>query len=805
MQRPAARLVICLLCVLAIVGPHAGGLARGELSARQVIDAIEKAKRVLLAAQQPDGSWRTGGGYGESHPVGVSSLALLALLNTGMTVADPEIQRGLTWLRKQDPNSTYEISLMVQALAAARDGKRDLARVTGLVNQLEDMQVRQPGPNLGSWTYNKGARNMGAGGDRSNAQFAVLALREAQEMGVPVSLDTWRRARAHWLSSQNGNGGWSYTGGGQPGDMGSGSMTVAGIASLVITQAMLRGEVKEMDANGNPVCCGDPVIDQPLEKACQWLGDHFAVTNNPSDGRWPLYYLYGLERAGRFSGRRFFINRFGHKHDWYREGAEFLVATQNKFSGTWQVGNGDNVVVSTSFVLMFLSKGLAPVLINKLQYGPRDPNRKGIMGIDWNRHPDDIRNLTQFISNRDKWPKLLTWQTVDVTQANVADLMQAPILFISGSDALAFTPPDIALLKDFVLQGGFILVDRNCQSAVFDETFRDLVRQMYPANEAQLKKLGADHPVFRSEFNLIDPKTGEPTTELWGVDVGCRTSIMYSPHDLSCLWDKWTSFEVPGRPKELLPMITKATQVGVNIVAYVTGREILDKMTQQEQMLTGAEPERIERDLLEIKKIRYTGDWDAAPQALRNLLVALGRTAGMPVSTKARDLLLMDPKLFRTPIIYMHGRHDFALAKAEQDKLREYINQGGVMFSDACCGVPSYDRSFRRLMEQLFPENPLKRIPPDHEMFTSKIGHDLKMVKRREPDVDRTNVAMAVAVRNVEPFLEGIEINGRWVVVYSKYDISCALERQASVACTGYVHEDAVKIGVNVILYFLNQ
>jgi len=25
------------------------------------------------------------------------------------------------------------------------------------------------------------------------------------------------------------------------------------------------------------------------------------------------------------------------------------------------------------------------------------------------------------------------------------------------------------------------------------------------------------------------------------------------------------------------------------------------------------------------------------------------------------------------------------------------------------------------------------------------------------------------------------------------------------VACTGYVHEDAVKIGVNVILYFLNQ
>ncbi|HEY2249893.1 MAG TPA: DUF4159 domain-containing protein, partial [Planctomycetaceae bacterium] len=526
---------------------------------------------------------------------------------------------------------------------------------------------------------------------------------------------------------------------------------------------------------------------------------------NPGDGRWLLYYLYGLERAGRFSGRRFFVGRRGDKHDWYREGAEYLVATQNKFSGTWQQGNGDNAVVNTSFVLMFLSKGLAPVLINKLQYGPRDPNRKAVAGIDWNRHPDDIRNLTQLISNRPKWPKLLTWQTVDIAQANVADLMQAPILFITGSDAPQFTQQDVALLKEFILQGGFILVDNNCQSAAFDEGFRDLVRQMYPPSEAQLKKLGADHPVFRSEFNLIDTKTGEPTVELWGVDVGCRTSIMYSPHDLSCLWDKWTSFDVPGRPKELLAMITKATQVGVNVVAYVTGREILDKMTQQEQMLASAEPERIERDLLEIKKIRYTGDWDAAPQALRNLLLALGRTAGMPVSTKARDLPLLDPKLFRTPIVYMHGRHDFALSKAEQDKLRDYIHQGGVLFSDACCGLPSFDRSFRRLMEQVFPDNPLKRIPPDHEMFTSRIGYDLKTVKRREPDVDRSNVALAVAVRTVEPFLEGIEINGRWVVVYSKYDISCALERQASVACTGYVHEDAVKIGVNVILYFLNQ
>ena len=59
--------------------------------------------------------------------------------------------------------------------------------------------------------------------------------------------------------------------------------------------------------------------------------------------------------------------------------------------------------------------------------------------------------------------------------------------------------------------------------------------------------------------------------------------------------------------------------------------------------------------------------------------------------------------------------------------------------------------------------------------------------------------------REGEPFLEGIQIKGRYCVIYSKYDLSCALERQASVACAGYDHHDAVRIAVNVIRYALLQ
>ena len=57
----------------------------------------------------------------------------------------------------------------------------------------------------------------------------------------------------------------------------------------------------------------------------------------------------------------------------------------------------------------------------------------------------------------------------------------------------------------------------------------------------------------------------------------------------------------------------------------------------------------------------------------------------------------------------------------------------------------------------------------------------------------------------IKPLLEGVQLDGRLVVVFSPYDISCAMENQASMECKGYIRADAARIGVNVILYALQQ
>src|SRR4051812_32230663 len=167
-------------------------------------------------------------------------------------------------------------------------------------------------PNAGMWNY--GRVQLGTGTeDNSNTQFAILGLREAAIAGVPINRKTWELTVKHFVENQNGDGGWGY----QNHDGSYGSMTCAGIGSLVICEQML-GPTEDVNADGTPKCCNQsPIAGHALERGVQWLDRYFSVGVNPGrGGQWVLYYLYGVERSGRLAGRRFFG-----RHDWYREGA----------------------------------------------------------------------------------------------------------------------------------------------------------------------------------------------------------------------------------------------------------------------------------------------------------------------------------------------------------------------------------------------------------------------------------------------------------------------------------------------------
>jgi hypothetical protein len=79
------------------------------------------------------------------------------------------------------------------------------------------------------------------------------------------------------------------------------------------------------------------------------------------------------------------------------------------------------------------------------------------------------------------------------------------------------------------------------------------------------------------------------------------------------------------------------------------------------------------------------------------------------------------------------------------------------------------------------------------------------VVERREPQRGAADGPLQSVVRPGEPYLEGIQLGDRYAVIFSPYDISCALENHESLECEGYTRKDAARIGLNVLLYSFHQ
>ncbi len=740
-----------------------------DLNPEEVRAAIDRSVAYLKREQARNGSWPDFA----ANEGGVTSLCTLALLNAGVKPEDESIQRALISLRKLPPKWTYATSLQTMVFCAASP-RQDAVLILKNVHWLEATQIKT-GTNKGAWSYPR------AGGDNSNAQFAMLALFEAALTGTQVNSSTWRLALDYWKRTQNADGSWGY----QPGQPGTGSMTCAGIAAVVMAQSQLdEGDAKIQD--GQIQCCGQSERDPTLERALSWLGTVFSVHVNPGRGdAWLFYYLYGVERVGRMTARRFIGD-----HDWYREGTEMLVRNQDRLSGFWiGAGHGEtNPHIGTSLALLFLAKGQRPILMNKMRHS----------GDDWNCHASDVAHLTHFVETR--WQRDLSWQVIDIAAATPDDLLQAPVLYMNGSAAPHLSEAERKTLREYIDQGGFLFAVASCRGT-FDTGFRELMQKVFPEAEYELKLLPPDHPVWHAE----QPVAANELHPLYGINVGCRTSVIYCPDDLSCMWE----LARPGRESQLREgpreKVLGAMAIGINVLAYATNREVKYKFEIPAIVNGQQQQDRIERAKLYIAKLRHTGGWDSAPRALISLQEGLARETGLRVGTERRDVSLADPKLFEYPVVFMHGRNTFHLSATERDRLRTFVERGGVLIADSVCASPAFTASFREEMQATFGGQALEPIPPGHAMFTAAYGgFELPVVQRRDPQRGG-GARLEAQIRKVPPALEGMKIGDRYGVLFSPYDLSCALEKHESLDCQGYLREDAARIAINAILYALNE
>ena len=180
------------------------------------------------------------------------------------------------------------------------------------------------------------------------------------------------------------------------------------------------------------------------------------------------------------------------------------------------------------------------------------------------------------------------------------------------------------------------------------------------------------------------------------------------------------------------------------------------------------------------------GDWYANPSSLPNLVRAARERTTLPLCDSVATVRIDDDRLFRYPFIYMTGHGDIRLSDAQRVRLRRYLIGGGFLWADDNYGL---DRSLRREIAQLFPENPMVTLPSTHPIFHSY--YPLAAL----PKIHEHDGKPAEGL--------GVFFENRLVVFYTfSSDIGDGME-DLDVHNDGPVlHELALKMGINVLSYF---
>jgi hypothetical protein len=784
------------LAVLPVNARPPAGAGREPLVERVRV-ALENGVRFLRNDQRNGGEWENSAIGNMRGPGGGTCLALLALLNSGVKPDDPVIRAGLAATRKRDPADTYVVGLQTMVLVEAGD-PQDLPRIERNVQWLLDARVIRGGE-LKGWGYTR--RDISA--DNSNSQYALLGLWAGQQAGVKISEADWESIYKFYTTTQQGSGGWFYKSDGD--STATLTMTVAGLCGVCISGQELDALRRHLNPDGVDPKCGIYDDNEPINKALGWLAQEDGFGGNRLRFNYPgrsFYNIYGIERAGRLTGRRLLAG-----HDWYREGCEYLVGLQHEDGSWFQSGTvlDASPTISTSFALLFLSKGRTPILISKFAHEP---------GEDWNNKHNDARHLAEFASKELFKRQPLAWQaydarrlpslTRDQLRGEIGGLLQSPILFMNGHQAPRLTPIQKQILKGYLDEGGFLIAEACCGREGFKDSFKALMKEFFP--DTELVPLRADHPIWTSHFAIA--KEFRESVGLMGIEQGCKTIVVFSPVPLAGYWEinKFASrsakLDVPADDRG-----TQAFRLAGNIIAYATGLEMPKPRGTKVDVPDDRDDRHAPRGFLKVAQLQHEGDWQPAPRAMSNLMRYLRSEYKLDVTLEKEDLPVNSPDLFFYKFLYMHGRKSFDIPADQLESLRANLKAGGVLLADACCGKQEFDRAFRAFAGRLFPDAKLEPISPDDTLFSEEIngqGNAITTVRLRRERPDGQGAE--AEFRDTRPtHFEGIKVNGRWVVVYSKYDLGCALEKHASSDCRGYDQDSALRLAASAVLYALKK
>jgi len=736
----------------------------------EVEQAIKRAKDFLYS-KQTNGNWELvqtrdpaandGGNARGTQWGGLTAIATYAMLAAGEKPTEPRIVSAVEFLRKSEITGVYALGMRAQVwlfLPKTPENVNAAKRDAKLLVQ----GIQKQGRTIGLFDYRVAPPERNRI-DLSVSQYGVLGLWAVEQTGATeIPSAVWQQMEKSWINQQESDGGWGYHGKGDADRKPDLPMTAAGVATLFITQDYNH-------AMAGLTCKGDfrnPAID----KGMTWIANRFDEALQGSK-----YGLYGIERIGVASGFKYF-----NVIDWYQRGSDMLVKTQAP-SGMW--GGRWGEVSETCFGLLFLARGRAPVVMNKLQFSTGAAAAVGaasakpdVAADGWNQRPRDAANVVHWIGRQAE--RDLNWQIVNLTRP-AEELSDAPILYIAGSEAPNFSAEHKAKIKTYIENGGMVVANADCGNASFATAIRKLGGELFPLQE--FRELPADHVIYtgaqfqRSKWRMKPSVMAQSN--------GVRELIVLIPQADPA--KQWQTQSDKGK-EELF-------QLMANIFLYAVDKQGLQYKGHTNLVIPNKDvkPDRTTK----VARLQYDRNWDPEPGGWR-------RMTGVMLNEKKVALTVENVKLATGAlgshkIAHMTGTTKFKLDDAARAEIQSFIAAGGTLIVDAAGGSGDFATSAESELRAMFPADAAKLdqpLPADHAIYTIP---DAKITDAAYRAYARTR--LSGETRNAR--LRGITIGNRTAVIFSPEDLSMGIVGNQIDGVIGYDPKTATNLMRNILLY----
>lgn len=695
---------------------------------KQVEDALDKAI-AFLHREQKNGNWEPAPPLANPHPGRATAFALLALSLSDMLNADPASKMAVDYLEHCDTSDLDTIALRCEVgKHLVVDVPRRLVRAEQRKTLATDAAILLKAVQA----------------DSGFSRYAAIAKSACDDADVLVLDADCKAIDESFRTRQAADGSWSS------GTVDKLTMTTAAIAALLATN-------NRFHANDGCECHGN-LLDANIDSGAAWIGRHFdEVYQNDSFAN-----LRSIERIGDATGRKYFGS-----HDWFSEGAEYLVKNQRADGGWGSVSN-------TSNAILFLNHGRTSVILNKLRYDLHPANGNPTPA-HWNQRPRDVPNVARWIARQVCYADF-NWQIVSPDQP-LEDLLDAPILYIAGDEKAEFPQASVAKVRQYVEAGGLIVANADAGSAPFAASMRTLASQCFPAYA--MRELPDDSVVYRNQMFI--PEKWQKRAKVESLSNGARELFLLIPEaDFARDWQSQT------------PAVhVEAREMMADVLRYATGHLRLNKRGETFRVYT--DPALHAKKTIPIARLQFNGNWDPEPGGWRRLNAIMHNA--LAADLDVQTVKLGGGKLTNAyKVAHLTGTSTVVLPEVAREEIRKYIAGGGTLIVDACGGDADFAKSMESELAAIFTNSALSAdaLPLTSECFAG------------EPKLERVNYRMW-ARRTLHmlhtPRIRGIEINGRVAVFFSAEDLSTGLVGVPVDGIYGYDVPSAAAVMQKLILH----